>query len=146
MAKGGARIGAGRKPGRSLAVVVGKFAGAPAEPDPGLLEPPAELPAEAAACWRRFAPSAVERRTLIAAKVHGFRELCIRQAYIAALDEKIGHLGVASREALPYLETRRKLAVLLSSSLKEFDLTSFGKPATSEKPAKAANPFAAVGG
>jgi hypothetical protein len=118
----------------------------PAEALDGLLEPPVGLSTAAQACWRDMAPRAIARRTLIPEKVPGFRELCIRQSYVNELDTRIGHLGAATREAAPYLESRRKVSALLTVSLKEFDLTSFGKPATAEKPKKAVNPFAAVGG
>src|SRR5438046_2675825 len=112
MARGGARPGAGRKPGprRRKAVVLGmdgaRKPGAFALPAPmtvedadGLCEPPADLQAEEQAVWRALAPHAVRERTLIPSKAPGFRQLCRQWVYCAALDVRIRHLGIVSAEA-----------------------------------------------
>lgn len=160
MPRGGRRSGSGRKPVAPAGVVIGldgirrgaKSAtlhpAASPEERTSLFEPPVDLPeplsAGAQRWWRAFAPKAIERQTLTAVEIPGFMELCKRQARVAELDAKIETLGAASQEALDYLRERRAIAKDLSSSLKDFNLTAFGKPVT-EKPKKpAANPWSQV--
>ncbi len=157
MPSGGRRIGAGRKPKQpNGGVVLGldgvrRVRGAelppavPPEVREALLEPPADLPEAAKACWRVWAPKVLEERTLTPATEAGFRELCVRMAIVQALDDRIAVLGIATQDALPYLKERRGQGGQLAVALKDFKLTAFGKPATSEKPKPAANPFAALG-
>jgi hypothetical protein len=110
-----------------------------------LLTPPVDLSERARSCWTLWAPQAVERRTLTLATAFGFRELCEKAATVTALRDRIALLGAATQDALPYLKECRGQAQALNVSLKEFKLTAFGKPETSEKPKPAANPFAALG-
>ena len=153
MARGGARSGAGRKPREKRGVVLGmdgarrvdlRPAVSPEEQS-ALLKPPDELSATEKAVWLECAPLALEERTLTPSKVPGFREFCTRLANVRALDARIQVLGVATQDALRYSAERRGWATLLAASLKDFKLTAFGKPATSEKPKQAVNPFAALG-
>jgi hypothetical protein len=117
----------------------------PADPN-GLLEPPADLVAADAEIWRRLAPLALAERTLTLSKAPGFRALCRRWAYCAALDARIREVGIATHEATALLMRLEKWEQLLNASVGDFSLRSFGKPATSEKPKKAINPFAQVAG
>jgi hypothetical protein len=158
MARGGRRTGAGRKPGPRRAPVVG-MDGLPRRPrvelppapplaaQVALLEPPADLSEDAQFCWKAWAPTVLEERTLTPSTVAGFRELCGRMALVRALDARIAVLGPATQEAFPYLKERRGQAVQLASSLKDFKLTAFGKPVTSDKPkATAPNPWQQIVG
>lgn len=147
--RGGYRPGAGRKPGALWAGKVVRPDRDPRRrlppavtPDEAvaLVEPPAGLSPEEAVCWRECAPLAVAALTLTPANVQGFRELCTRLAYVRLLDERIRVLGIATQDALRYSVERRGWGNLLTSSLKDFQLTAFGKPATStQRPV--ANPF-----
>lgn len=156
MPRGGRRAGAGRKPkGHDRGVLLGMDgtrrdvevrlppAVAP-EVRQGLLEPPKDLPDLVKVCWRELAASAIEERTLVPATAAGFVELCIRLANVRALDARIAHVGVATQDSLPYLKERRGQAAQLATSLKDFKLSAFGKPATQDKPKPAANPWGAV--
>lgn len=158
MARGGKRVGAGRKPG-SRAVVIGmdgrrtafRLPAVPDEPsagaDPdGLLQPPDDLPAADAEVWRKLAPLALRERTLTVSRVPGFRVLCRRWAYCAAIDARIRTVGIATHEADGLLKRLEKWEQLLNAAVGDFSLRSFGKPAAAEKPKKAANPFAQVSG
>lgn len=155
MARGGRRAGAGRKPGPPKAVVLGLDGvrrpgrvdlppAASAEERESLLEPPTLLSEDARAGWEAYAATAISLNTLHSSTVAGFIEFCERWAYVQALDERIRYLGRATQEALPYLRERKSAAALLGQSLKDFKLTAFGKPVTSEKPKVAANPWAQV--
>jgi hypothetical protein len=113
----------------------------------GLLEPPVDLSDQAKACWRSWAPQALEERTLGPSTEPGFRELCIRMSIVQELDARIALLGVGTQDSLPYLRERRGQASQLNASLKDFKLSAFGKPAIAETPAPAAggNEWAAFG-
>lgn len=156
MPRGGRRAGAGRKGGDGKAVVIGMDGNrrAPSADLPpamtpeerqGLLDPPPDLTAAERACWKVWAPRAIQRDTLVPANEPGFRELCSRMATVKALDAKIDLVGRDTLDALPFLKERRGWAKDLNTSLKDFKLTAFGKPETSGKPKAAANPFAAFG-
>lgn len=152
---GGSRPGAGRKPwkkGESANVfgMDGKPHDAGLPPpvssvdNQALRKPPSDLSASAKTFWKRWAALALANRTLTAATAFGFRELCEKAATVAALRGRIALLGAATQDALPYLKECRGQAQALNVSLKEFKLTAFGRPETSEKPKPAANPWAAV--
>jgi hypothetical protein len=161
MGRGGARIGAGRKPGsknRPKAIVLALRGGhrlpqdvAPEPPvvdvaPAGLAIPPADLPVAEQAFWARYAPIAIEQRTLVEATVAGFREL---SEQFVIKDEMIKHihvLGATSAEADRLVKRYEKLAQRVDASLKAFKLTAFGKPVEGAKPRQAAvNPWAALG-
>lgn len=154
MARGGARQGSGRKPGRQDQVVLRMpnrrppvaIPSAPvAETDvDGLLVAPEDLPLGAQACWRRCAARAIAERTLTLSTAAGFRQLCQQWDYLAQIEARLQTLGPATTEADPYLKTYIKLAQRLDASLARFKLTAFGKPAVSDKPKATANPWAQV--
>ena len=156
MPRGGRRPGAGRKPGRpNVGIVLGmdgtrKVRGAdlppaiPLDTQMSLREPPRDLSEAARLCWRGLVEEALAERTLTPATVAGFRQLCILMAIVRAIDDRIEVLGVATQDALPYLTARKGQAGQLAASLKDFKLTAFGKPVTSEKPKAAANPWASL--
>lgn len=155
MARGGRRIGAGRKPGtknESLGVPrIHRFPSRTPPPPPAapvesgpLLEPPDELESAAQDVWRKYAGYALGERTLTEATATGFREFCQQWVYVRELDKTIQRLGAGTKEAEPYFRTYLKLVQRLDSSLARFKLTAFGKPAAPEKPKAAANPWAQV--
>ncbi len=118
---------------------------APALTGDPLIEPPADLSAAQQTCWRALAPLALAERTLTISKVPGFRELCLRWVYCASYDARIWELGGPARhEAEPLVKRLEKWRPLLGNSLKEFNLTAFGKAIAPEK-SKAANPWGVVG-
>jgi hypothetical protein len=155
--RGGHRVGAGRKP-RPKAAVVLDMDGIRREPASdlppaaspeeraGLLDPPPGTLDVVKACWRELAPKAIAERTLVPSTEAGFLELCIRMANVRALDDRIQLLGIGTQDSLPYLKERRGQAAQMASSLKDFKLSAFGKPATSDKPKPAANPWGAIAG
>jgi hypothetical protein len=155
MPRGGRRVGAGRKPGKR-GVVLGMdgrrrgelAASAPPSPeDVELLVPPADLTEPQREWWRRWAPAALEQRTLVAATLAGFRELCKQGAMAEAYDREISRVGPTTIEGESLTKTYIKLAQRLDSTLARFKLTGAGKPETSVKPRQSAsNPWAQVGG
>lgn len=158
MARGGARPGAGRKPGsKRWGKVVGirdrPSAMPPVPPQPaapiddpdGLLEPPADLNAAEKDVWRELAPHAVRERTLTASRVPGFRQLCRQWVYAAEIDAKIRTLGITSEQADRLLRHFDKWEKALAASLGNFSIRSFGKPAVAEKPKPAAGAWGVFG-
>ena len=157
MPRGGRRAGAGRKPGRK-GVVLGMDgsrrldatdlppAVSPEERE-SLLQPPSDLSDAAKACWKRWAPQALDERTLTSATEAGFRELVLRMSNVQELDRRINLLGIGTQDSLPYLRERRGQASQLNISLKDFKLSAFGKPATSDvaPPALGGNEWATFG-
>ena len=154
MSRGGFRPGSGRKPDSvKIGVVLGMETrrrvalptALPLEVQVGLLEPPADLGEIQRECWRQWAPLAIAERTLTPATEAGFRELCSRMAIMQALDARLALLGIGTQDAVPYLRVRQGQSSLLGQSLKDFKLSAFGRPVTSDKP-QAANPWAAISG
>lgn len=158
MPRGGRRVGAGRKPSGRRAIVLGMDGvrrdnepGLAVEPrdtpqEAGLIDPPADLSPAQQEFWRRWAPFAIEQRTLIPATVAGFRELCEQFALKQVLARRIHALGAGSEKAASRLRAYVQLAQRLDSTLARFKLTSFGKPADNAGRARqtAANPWAQV--
>lgn len=148
--RGGQRVGSGQKGG----VVIGsieprspaQFVDIAALQDGThpLLEPPGDLCESAQGVWREYARFAIEQLTLTEATVAGFRQLCQQWAYLVDVEQAIQSAGAGTKEAEPFLRTYLKLAQRLDSSLARFRLTAFGKAAVTEKPKKAANPWAQV--
>ncbi len=145
---GGRRVGAGAKPkpkppvspfavlhgGRQLEAALTL----PADADPALCEPPADLPSEQQDFWRTHAPLAVERRTLTKATVPAFKLLCELHA------KKVMVGTMVDKGALGGLRVFMQLSKQVESLMARFCLAPFGKPATSEKPKPAANPWAQI--
>ena len=106
MARGGRRIGAGRKPNR-LQVVTGSFDSRSAEGAETVIPvPPAGLSGEAAAVWRELAPLAVERQTLNRSTMLAFAMLCrniVLEQALAADPSLVG--GANHRGMLQRVET-----------------------------------------
>jgi hypothetical protein len=153
--RGGIRVGTGPKP-KPRAVVVGMDGQTLPDSSNGqvtvdttdtahpLLTPPTELPEVVKGVWQVYAPLALGECTLTEATAAGFREFCQQWVYLRELDVTLQRLGPGTKEAEPYFRTYLKLAQRLDSSLARFKLTAFGKPAVSEKPKPAANPWAQV--
>lgn len=149
MARGGTRVGAGRKPEPDKGKVVRMPQASPTvspavspEEIDALLEPPTDLDEGGKACWVAHAKYAIAERTLTPATAAGFRQFCQQWAYVQALAQRIDVLGPASKEASAYIRDFVKLSQRLDGSLARFKLTAFGKPVTSDKPKPAANPWA----
>lgn len=90
MGRGGARIGAGRKPLQTLEFPVidgGLVAASP------LLNPPDDLPEDQVPYWRLHAKRALSRGTLIEDTVPAFRSLCEIEAELAVTKKTIDHDG-----------------------------------------------------
>ena len=148
-------MGSGRKPKRDRVVVPMVGHRAPVRPelspvDPvereGLLKAPEDLPDEVRAVWHRLADHAVAERTLTPATSEGFLQLCQQLTYLEQMVTRINHLRADTKEASSYLQTFLKLSQRVDSSLARFKLTALGKPAVSDKPKAAANPWVALGG
>jgi hypothetical protein len=155
MARGGRRLGAGRKPIPRAGVVLtltGRreppAALAPATPITPItritpIKPPPGMPAAARGPWRRLAPLAIAERTLTPATAAGFAQLCCQWAYLVELQTTIARLGAGTREADGYLKQYGRLAQRLDASLARFKLTADGKPAA-PAPVATVNPWARV--
>lgn len=155
MGHGGRRPGAGAKPriGRKQqkTVVLDITNGQRIEAvstivvsgDDPLLQPPTDLGLSDAAmdAWRRFAPYALAERTLIASRTPGFAKLCEEWAFCAAFEKRIREIGVAASESNHLVKQWNDCKKQLKSSFADFNLKSFGKPATVDKTKPAANPF-----
>lgn len=150
-------MGAGRKPSprRERAIVLGMDGARrdvlftpppPTAEEAGLAEPPPDLTPAQQDFWRRWAPLAIEQRTLIPATVPGFRELCEQFTLKEALARRIQRLGPGSERAAARVSLYVKLAQRLDSTLARFKLTGLGKPADTAARARAsaANPWAQV--
>lgn len=106
----------------------------PAEDD--LSEPPEDLPEEQQEFWRKYAPFALERKTLTASTVPAFRLLCELNA------KKTMVSAMVDKGALGGLRVFMQLAKQVESLMGRFCLAPFGKPTYTEKPAKQVNPWA----
>lgn len=157
MGWGGARVGAGRKPGTKRAVLLG-MDGSRLErpptpevtsvPDASLAQPPKRISAAQRRVWRDLAPFALAQRTLTAATAPGFAQVCKLMALQDRLERRLYKLGPEMEAADEILARYLKLTKDLDPLLKNFKLTAFGKPETAAAPAQteAANPWAQVAG
>lgn len=139
---GGARVGAGAKPvSRPLSMVPHGLAEASAsgEDEVDLSQPPADLTEDARAFWVDYAPLAVERKTLTLSTVPSFRLLCELHAKKAMVG------GMVDKGALGGLRVFMQLAKQVESLMARFCLAPFGKPAVSERPKVAVNPWDTIG-
>jgi len=159
MPRGGARVGAGRKPRASRRNVV-TFEGRKSSDDGALLVPPAFLSDEERSLWGAWAPLAVELKTLTSHHVPAFALLCRLQAEMNATERTIAADGRtqvrvtidgAGQEhqelkAHPLKTDYRQLAQRVESLLARFCLAPFGKPgASGGKAAGKANPWSGIG-
>ena len=139
---GGARVGSGPKPKPK-----GPKPGLVAFPgglpvDKALLEPPEGLPAVQVEFWRKWAPLALEKRTLTTETVPAFTMLCeleVRRRAIVAEFDREGAEPTPMGLRL-YLQAAKQVEGLMG----RFCLAPFGKPVVSEKPKQVVNPFAQV--
>jgi len=137
---GGRRTGAGTKPKpKPFEIVRPQTASASEEgPEDDLSSPPADLPEDQQTFWRDYAPLALERKTLTVATVPAFRLLCELHAKKAMVS------GMVDKGAIGGLRVFMQLAKQVESLMARFCLAPFGKPAVSEKPKVAVNPWAQV--
>lgn len=140
MPRGGARVGAGRKPKKTLDFPV--IDGGKSDACLIAAEPPAELPDPHKKHWRLNAHLAIQRGTLTLQTEPQFRTLCRIEAEIEATDTTIEADGRtfikttvdgAGQEhqelkAHPLLSHYRALLKQQQSLFKDFMLGPFGKP------------------
>src|SRR5689334_7749056 len=94
MGRGGARVGAGRKPTKPRPFKPVTFEGGREPSTDGVSAiPPADLPVDQRDFWHRYAGLAIEKRTLTIHTVAGFRLLCRQDAEMRALTETIERDG-----------------------------------------------------
>lgn len=147
-------MGAGRKPGKKPAIVLGMDGARRPEVQTqgevpevslaGLSEPPADLSVKRKEFWRLWAPRAVQEGTLLPSRVLGFRQLVAQLEMVEDLDKKIMELGTATRDAAEAMKSYVKLAQRLDSTMARYKLTSAGKSETSAKKSTTVNAWAAV--
>ena len=139
MARGGARVGAGRKPkAASRSVVVdarSRFSETTLPPAPAvpadlesLVEPPEGMPETHAKLWRKLAPHAIAQQTLVTATRPGFAELVEQLVMKQQLADSIAQVGAAHPGADGLLRHYTKLAQRLDATMARFRLTALGKP------------------
>lgn len=158
MARGGARLGAGRKPQAMYVVPQGAAASTTGgevikgEPIP----PPEHLSEAKRAVWERFAPQAHAIGTLIPGKEGGFELLCDVTAKYEAIERIIDTEGwtylkvTIDGAGQEHQEQKRHtlwpqlaiFAVRRQQALKEFCLTANGRPSSSGAPV--ANPWSTI--
>jgi hypothetical protein len=141
---GGTRSGAGRKPQAKRGKNKPSLVPFPAysEPDPSLKEPPDGLPEAQRRFWLKWAPLALERRTLSRETVPGFEMLCelAARCHSMALEFEMSEVPLKPADVRLYLQATKQVEGLFG----RFCLAPFGKPVVSEKPKQAVNPFAQV--
>lgn len=164
MPKGGARVGAGRKP-KDAAAVVQMPGTAPATVVAALpmhlFEPPEDVTTDEDRTWRAYAPAAVANGTLTDATAPGFRYLCeltVRYRALAAVIDAEGwqceKLSVAigeSGQGVEHVEKKahplwgRLVAFALrrEQALRAYGLIANGKPVPTQAKADAGDPWAA---
>lgn len=163
MPRGGARVGAGRKPKQpranvtpiapALTVVQGGQA------DALSAIAPADLPTEQRAIWQAWAPRALEQGTLTPQTEAAFRLLCEleaeKQANRTQIDKDgrtyvkvtVDGAGQEHQElkAHPLTGPYHRLAKQVEALMGRFMLAPFGKPGPgAKKPAAPANPWAGI--
>jgi phage terminase small subunit len=173
MGRGGARLGAGRKPSklRQYSQPIRQFepvvhAGGlapeikPATPQGEVTaEPPEDLPADQRDFWLRYAGLAIEKKTLTPHTVAGFRLLCEQDAEKRVLKETIDRDGRtfikvtvdgAGQEhqelkAHPLTSALGRTTKHLEALMARFGLAPFGKAELPVQRKAAINPWAEVG-
>ena len=147
MPRGGARVGAGRKPKEYLkkpAPIVNFKDVKQAKSGDGLVSrvPPADLPEDQRDFWQRYAGHAIEARTLTMRTEAAFRLLCEleaeKRATKATIDADgrtfikitIDGAGQEHQElkAHPLTGSYRQLAQRVETLMARFSLAPFGKP------------------
>lgn len=143
MPRGGARIGAGRKPKNKPDLTVIDGGAAFSGEASSLLTPPASMPDDQRVFWIEYAPLAIGSRTLTPATVPNFKLLCEleaeKQATKATIDRDgrtyikcvVDGAGNEHQElkAHPLKADYAKLAKDVDRLMARFMLAPFGKPA-----------------
>lgn len=159
MPRGGARVGAGRKPSKPrpfqpTIVTGGKQ---PAEGDISPI-PPEDLPAEQRDFWHRYAALAIEKRTLTIHTAAAFRLLCELDAEKRATKKTIDidgrtfmkvtvdGAGIEHQElkAHPLTSAYGRLSKHVEALMARFGLAPFGKAEQAIPKRAAVNPWAQV--
>jgi hypothetical protein len=148
MGRGGARLGAGRKPAIRPGLGLEAVSRPEAAAVPVSASVPADLPSEQIVYWCRYAPLAVQARTLTETTAPAFRMLCEleaeRSAVKADLDRdgrmvvkvSVDDGGTVTREkrlhplTAHYLRLCRQVEALLA----RFTLAPFGKASLAGRP------------
>ena len=161
MARGGARVGAGRKPktARILDLHGGRERGIkraqPFEAVPVAV--PGALEASVAAVWSELAPHATTAGTLIPGTATAFQRLCqaiVKHAKMDAQVERDGYTYLkvtidgsgqehTEVKAHPLIGKAQTLDNQIRAWFKDFGINPFGKPLA--QPAKAEDPFEEFG-
>lgn len=164
MAKGGARVGAGRKPkdkGKLLGMP-GVTHAAPATPEDAaaraqLLEPSPVLPEDEQEVYRRLAPLALQNGMLTAETVPGLEhlaEVCVTyrrlrkilddegwQITLYETDEQ-GHKFPLEQKRHPLWPQLQAFAIRREQGLRSFGLLANGKPLAPPEAAASGDPWA----
>ena len=139
MARGGARVGAGRKKKslaeRALHGTASLKAKRVVLPPVEKFGPPEDLTPDEVEVWLYLSPHAFKARTLTPATADAFSDLCRNRVLMLKLG-KGGDAGGADH---------RGLIQRVQSQMKDFSLSPMGKPLVDEAP-KAADPFAEFDG
>lgn len=161
MARGGARVGAGRKPKQQkeetaesniVAFDGGKAGGVSPVP-------PHDLPEDQHQFWRTYAPLALEKRTLTPQTLPAFKHLCELEAMRAKVWAQLERDGLTSAKVTtdvtsgeqhleikphPLLAMYSKVVKDVKGYLKDFALCAFGKPIAGGTKSKADQQKAAL--
>lgn len=165
MPRGGARVGAGRKPKDNVLTMPG--AAGPAEPV--VPDPPADMVAADEAfvkaeqeagrkvdprmplqsdIWREYAPAATANGTLIPSTLPGFRylvEVTARYRGLAAIIDLEGwqqDSELMGRKKHPLWTEFRGFAMRRETALRSYGLLANGKPVATKAGAETADPWA----
>lgn len=147
MARGGKRVGAGRKPKPAHLRMVDGGAGhrpvltgvpttnpSTATAQIEEFDAPDDLAADARAVWLKLAPLAFKRKTLTRATAYGFELLCRNIVLERRFADSVTEAGGSAH---------RGMIQRVDAELARFDLAPFGKPIydAEEQPAAPANPL-----
>jgi hypothetical protein len=165
MAKGGARVGAGRKPKKGKGTNVLPMPGVtpPAADDAAavaaraaLLEPSPLLPEDEQELYRRLAPLAVQTGMLTAETVPGLEhlaEVCVTYRKLRAIlddegwqitlyEDVDGHKFPMEQKRHPLWPQLQAFAIRREQGLRSFGLLANGKPVAPAEGAAAGDPWA----
>lgn len=162
MARGGARVGAGRPSKRTgrptFAVIDGQKTPTSVIESGVSAIPPEDLPTDQRDFWHRYAPQAIEARTLTIRTVAAFRLLCELDAEKTATKQVIDRDGRTYVKAFcdssgqehqelkahPLTSAYRQLSQRVEALMARFGLAPLGKPVDSGPKKAAVNPWAKV--
>jgi P27 family predicted phage terminase small subunit len=161
MAKGGARVGAGRKPKKDKPFGQAGVDPAPSAsstpPDPALLEPPAHLTEDERAVWARLAPLSAANGMLTKETAPGLEHLCevwvmyhrLRatleaEGWQITLHEKDeqGNVFPLEQKRHPLWPQLQAFAIRREQGLRSFGLLANGKPVSTAAPPAGPDPWA----